>query len=333
MKRIICKVLAYISVLMMPLFIATSCSDVDESVNDSNVNKPSVTVVSVGQCLGGNTRSVSNADNNLQVLNFRDSASLSQTLVQLKSMTVEQRANYFKSIGFVNAEQFLSVARKQAEDIIDIEDDAKFGKALKQFQQTYDGVLAFDETDAYNITPYLGFTDTDMEIVGNIKGYVAVDSKLITPKNKEPNINEGNVYLVGNNATLNKAPFKPTFRQFKNCQMTIRSGRHFSRLNFGRIVEGNLLTLKMVTKKKRGWWNVEVAATYSLSLGLDSKDFHHVNSVITHEKVSGSYYCSVLPIRLLGGNTFDATVKNFKSSAIQNPGESGNASFKNITII
>lgn len=69
----------------MPLFIATSCSDVDESVNDSNVNKPSVTVVSVGQCLGGNTRSVSNADNNLQVLNFRDSASLSQTLVQLKS--------------------------------------------------------------------------------------------------------------------------------------------------------------------------------------------------------------------------------------------------------
>lgn len=37
MKRIICKVLAYISVLMMPLFIATSCSDVDESVNDSRV--------------------------------------------------------------------------------------------------------------------------------------------------------------------------------------------------------------------------------------------------------------------------------------------------------
>lgn len=85
MKRIICKVLAYISVLMMPLFIATSCSDVDESVNDSNVNKPSVTVVSVGQCLGGNTRSVSSADNNLPVLNFRDYASLSQTLVQLKA--------------------------------------------------------------------------------------------------------------------------------------------------------------------------------------------------------------------------------------------------------
>lgn len=203
--------------------------------------------------------------------------------------------------------------------------ETQFETSLKEYQAKYKGIVAFDESDTYDVTPYLTFTDSSMTLVGNIKGYVVIGDKLIAPNNNTPNYGSVNVSVVAK-SSMAAGPIQPGFRAFVNSSLTIKNGKYKSTMTLGRIVNGNSFAIKFVTKKKQFLWKKSVNASYSLNLGMSGNKGSHSNNVICPYGKD----CTILntPVETFG-NPINVTVANFKSSR---GNATGNANFKNVQI-
>lgn len=273
------------------------------------------------------TRSTSTIPDDMPVLQFKDETEYSNTVGKLSTMSDNERKTYMNNLGFTSAEQLLNSADEELDSIFEIEDESTFRSNLLKFQNKYHGLLAFDEVDTCDVTPYLSFNDSIMNYVGNAKGYVVIGNRLVGPRDDTPNLN--GTYIVEANAitrATSPAPIQPGFRGFSDTSLTIKNGKYKSTMTLGRIVNGNSFAIEFVTKKKQFLWKKKVKASYSLNLEMTSSKFHHSNIVTCP---SGPTICILnLPIDIVG-NTFDAFVTNFKSSK---GNTIGTATFKNVQV-
>lgn len=309
--------------LILLLTMFASCTNEEEA---SVSEQASIRVSTMGHFLP-QTRSMYGISDNMPVLQFKDEATYNNTVNKLKTMSEKERKVYMKTLGFTSAEQVLNTADEELDDIFEIEDENIFKSSLSKFQEKYRGLLAFDETDTYDVTPYLSFNDSIMNFVGNAKGYVVIGNHLVGPQNDTPNFTGTYTVTTKSNTRASvPGPIQPGFRSFNGASLTIKNGKYKSTMTLGRIVNGNSFAIEFVTKKKQFLWKKKVKASYSLNLEMSSSKFHHSNIVTCP---SGPTICILnLPIDFVG-TVFDASVTNFKSSR---GNTIGSATFKNIQV-
>ena len=179
--------------------------------------------------------------------------------------------------------------------------------------------------DLFDVTPYFTFTDNDLSLLGNIKGYVVIGNSLRGPKYDYPTYDLDEV--VSATRAAEPTPIEPGFKGFKDASLTIKNGKYKSTMTIGRIVNGNSFAVEFKTKKKQLFWKKSVKAGYSAMLTMKSSKFNYKNTVFCPYGKEVSILN--LPIERVG-NVFDAVVENFKSSR----GDAkGNQSFHNIRVI
>lgn len=322
------KFLPLSSILILFAALFASCSN-DEEVTEAYDGQPDVVVTTMGKCMA-NTRALREVQADMPVLQFKDEVAYTAFLNKVKGMDAEEKASYFKNLDFDGAYQVLDKADQELDSIFDLDDRNEFEKALASYKSKYEGTLAFNTEDEYDVSPYLSFTDEDLAIVGNIKGYVVIDNKIVEPKLATPTFDLDNDTVssaVLTRATTTPTPIQPGFKAFKNSSLTIKNGKYKSTMTIGRIVNGNSFCVEFVTKKKQFLWKKKVKASYIAVLEIKSSKFYNKNTVSCP---SGSRWAILgLPIESVG-TTFDATVTNFKSSK---GSAIGSATFKGIRVI
>lgn len=314
--------------LMMAVCLAlgiVSCSNEEEIVSPSNNNSSlEIEVSKMSDWLPG-TRSASDGLAGMPVLHFPNEQVYNQTIEKLSNMTKEDRDTYFEKLGFEGAYTLWNRADEELEQIFDTEDTLKIEKLINDYKVKYNNVFSFNTIDTYDVTPYFTFTDNELSLVGNIKGYVVVGNTLKAPEVSTP------TYDVDDEAVSTRAlyagPVEPGFKGFKNASVGIKNGKYRSTMTIGRIINGNSFAVEFKTKKKVMFWSKSVAAGYSADLTMDSSKFHHKNRVFC--PYGKEVAILNLPIEAVG-NVFDANVENFTSSRGKTVGE---REFKNIKVI
>lgn len=300
-----------------------SCSNEEEfgPVNEKVI--PALEVSKMSDWLP-NTRSSFDESGDMPVLHFKDEQAYNETIAKLNEMNKEERDTYFKTIGFDGAYTIWNHADEELEQIFEIEDSIRFENEISNYKEKYDKIFAFNTIDAYDATPYLTFTDDNLSLVGNIKGYVVIGNTLKMPGNNTPTFDVDDEVAT---AAVAPGPIEPGFKGFKNAALSIKNGKYKSTMTIGRIVNGNSFAVEFVTKKKQFLWKKSVSASYSAELEMQSSKFHHKNVVICPNGCK----VSILNLRIeTVGNVFNAHVRNFKCSR----GNSlGNQSFNNIRVI
>ena len=310
------------SSLLLLLVFLCSCSNQEETTNE----RSAVRVSTMGQFMPL-TRGESTELSNMPVLQFRDETTYNAIVNKLKAMTEEERKEYMKALGFNSAEQLINTADEELDSIFDIDEENLFETSLSDFMTKYTGLLAFGESDPYDVTPYLSFTDSTMEMVGNANGYVVIGDKLIGPQSNDvDSVGDYTKIAEVQTRTAAVAPIQPGFRKFGNASLTIKNGKYKSTMTLGRIIHGNSFAVEFVTKKHQFLWKKKVKAAYSLNLEMSSSKFHN-NNIVTCPY--GKTVCILnLPLDFVG-DTFNAIVRNFKSSKGKTI---GSATFKNIQV-
>lgn len=314
--------------LMMAVCLAlgiVSCSNEEEIVSPSNNNSSlEVEVSRMSDWLPG-TRSVSDGLADMPVLHFPNEQAYNQTIEKLSNMTKEERDTYFEKLGFEGAYTLWNRADEELEQIFDTEDTLKIEKLINDYKVKYGNVFSFNTIDIYDVTPYFTFTDNELSLVGNIKGYVVVGNTLKAPEVSTP------TYDVDEEAVSTRAlyagPVQPGFKGFNDASVGIKNGKYKSTMTIGRIVNGNSFAVEFKTKKKVMFWSKSVAAGYSADLTMKSSKFYHKNKVFC--PYGKEVAILNLPIEAVG-NVFDANVENFTSSRGKTVGKKD---FKNIKVI
>lgn len=300
-----------------------SCSNENEFTLPNEKTSSDVEVSKMSDWLP-ETRSITDQFSDMPVLHFKDELAYNETIKKLNEMDKEERDNYFKELGFNGAYTLWNRADSELEQIFEIEDEVEMGKQIDEYKEKYNNLFSFNTIDTYDVTPYLTFTDDNLSLVGNIKGYVVIGNTLKMPKDNTP------TYDMDDEVALTAAvpgPIQPGFKGFKNASLTIKNGKYKSTMTIGRIVNGNSFAVEFATKKKQFLWKKSVSASYSAELEMQSSKFHHKNVVLCPK----GYKVSILnlPIETVG-NVFNALVTNFKSSRGNTVGAQN---FKNIQVI
>ncbi len=150
--------------------------------------KSKVKVVKLGDYLKNNaqTRCLDSEEEGYlqdeEVLCFEDEDALEETLEELEEMSEEEKVEYFESIGFEGACVKLYDADEELDTIFDIEDDEEFMEAYLDFKTRNNELFVYNDSNEYDLSPYLPFTDEVLELVGSVHGYVIVGSEVVTPK-------------------------------------------------------------------------------------------------------------------------------------------------------
>lgn len=314
--------------LMMAVCLAlgiVSCSNEEEIVSQSNNNSsPEVEVSRMSDWLP-DTRSISDGLADMPVLHFQNEQAYNQTIEKLSNMTKEDRDTYFEKLRFDGAYTLWNRADEELDQIFDTEDTLRIEKLINDYKAKYGNIFSFNTIDTYDVTPYFTFTDNELSLVGNIKGYVVVGNTLKAPEVSTPtyDVDEETV----STRALHPGPIQPGFKSFKDASVTIKNGKYRSTMTIGRIVNGNSFAVEFKTKKKVLLWKKNVAAGYSADLAMDNSKFHHKNKVFCPYGKE----VSILNLRIeTVGNAFDAKVNNFTSSRGKTV---GSQVFKNIKVI
>ena len=273
-----------------------SCNSENEFIGSAQETIPDVEVSTMDMWVK-ETRSVSEYLN-MPVLHFKDEQVYSETLRQLKNMT---------------------------ENDMESDDSHLIQEMINTYKDKYSDIFSFNTVDLFDVTPYFTFTDNDLSLLGNIKGYVVIGNSLRGPKYDYPTYDLDEV--VSATRAAEPTPIEPGFKGFKDASLTIKNGKYKSTMTIGRIVNGNSFAVEFKTKKKQLFWKKSVKAGYSAMLTMKSSKFNYKNTVFCPYGKEVSILN--LPIERVG-NVFDAVVENFKSSR----GDAkGNQSFHNIRVI
>ncbi|KAA3696174.1 DUF4848 domain-containing protein, partial [Bacteroides salyersiae] len=151
-----------------------SCVDNEEETYASNYStSPDIEVSEMGKWLSG-TRNASDADSNMPVLHFKNERVYHQTIGKLNEMSIEERNAYFKELGFDGAYTLWNQADEELDQIFDNADTLQLERLIGEYKIKYERLFSFNTIDKYDVTPYFSFTDNDLSLVGNIKGYVVI---------------------------------------------------------------------------------------------------------------------------------------------------------------
>lgn len=302
-----------------------SCSNEDEFTPSNKKTAPMVEVSKLSDWLSGTRNSLETLVD-MPVLRFKDEQAYNETITKLNEMDKEGRDAYFKKLGFNGAYTIYNNADEELEQIFEIEDSIRFEKEISRYKEKYNNIFVFNTIDTYDATPYYTFTDNNLSLVGNIKGYVVIGNILKMPENNTPTFDVDNE-VTATVAAAAPGPIEPGFKSFKNASLSIKNGKYKSTMTIGRIVNGNSFAVEFVTKKKQFLWKKSVSASYTADLEMQSAKFHHKNIVFCPNGCKVSILN--LPIETVE-NVFNARVVNFKCSRGNTV---GNQSFNNIQVI
>lgn len=271
------------------------------------------------------TRDIARSSFDMPVLHFKDELSYEQTIEKLNNMNKEERVTFFKDLGFEGAYTLWNHADEELEQIFENEDTLQLEELIKEYKAKYSSIFSFNTIDTYDVTPYFTFSDSELSLVGNIKGYVVVGNLLKSPQNNTPNYNVEKA--VNTCAIANSVPIKNGFKGFRDATLSVKNGKYDSTMTFGRMVNENSFAIEFRTVKKAVLWKKETDSGYSADLAMHSSKFFQ------RKKVDCPYgkSISVLDIRIEEvGEVFDANVVKFISTR----GNSiGRCAFQNIHVI
>ena len=208
----------------------SSCNKENEIIRSAQETIPDVEVSTIDMWVK-ETRSVSE-DLNMPVLHFRDEQAYNEALRQLKNMTENERFTYFQQLGFERAYLLWEQADKELDKIFDMEseDSHLVQKQINTYKDKYSSMFSFNTVDLFDVTPYFVFTDNDLSLLGNIKGYVVIGNKLRRPKHGYPTYDLDTLLSVTRAA--GPAPIEPGFKRFKDASLTIKNGKYKSTTNY-----------------------------------------------------------------------------------------------------
>lgn len=300
-----------VSLLAVCLSISLcSCVDNEEEINasDHHISRD-IEVSEMGKWLPG-TRNASDADFDMPVLHFRNEQVYFQTIAKLNEMSAEERETYFKELGFDGAYTLWNQADEELDQIFDNADILQMEKLIGEYKTKYERFFSFNPFDKYDATPYFSFTDNDLSLVGNIKGYVIIGNELKAPQNNTPTYDMDET-VVAIRAAISGAN-RPNFVGFQKATVSVKNKNAISTMTLGRMTNGSSFAVLFNTKKEVALWKKKVKTDYSASLYFhSSKVYKSKHTVVSPYGME--IFILDLDIETIG-NTFDADVDNFKCS-------------------
>ena len=124
-------------------------------------------------------------------------------------MSLKKKEAFFNDLGFKGAYSSLKEADDELDKIFDIEDDNAFLEAYKEFKDKYEDTYLFNTENTYDLSPYLPFTDAELELLGSNQGYLIIGNEVIAPNNNTPNYK----YTATNvNTRAGEFPYDPQWQ-------------------------------------------------------------------------------------------------------------------------
>lgn len=228
---------------------------------------------------------------------------------------MKKERTILKKSGFDGAYTLWKQADEELDQIFDNEDTLQLEKLIIDYKIKYAHIFSFNSINTYDITPYFTFTDNDLSLVGNIKGYVVIGNVLKAPQNNSPLYK---VDAVAASTRASGAEGKSDFIGFKNASLTINNGNYRSTMIIGRMAKGNSLAVAFNTKKKAALYIKNATTNYSADLALHSaKVYRSRNKIVC--PYGNELFVMDLNVETIG-NIFDADADNFKCSFGENVG-------------
>lgn len=260
-------------------------------------------------------------DEDMPVLHFQNEQAYEYILSQLQDMTMDEKVAFFEELGFEGAFMYMRNADEELDEIFDIEDDNTFLEAFNNYKTKHDGVLVFKDEEEYDLTPSFTFENEEMELLGNIAGYVVIGDELVdsdegicddedyipsTPGNENSN-------NVGAGINYGQGPLVSKFMPLRQI-IKIRKGKYSSTLEIGYDNISHNMLLHFVSHKHKTLYTRKHPTGYQFDNFL-------INSIGGGSYVIPNYGKKDYYVNLYGWNTanFNAnwqemTIVNFKSN-------------------
>lgn len=235
------------SMLLAMGLLTTSCSN-DESTDLIIGESADVEVSTMGKWLP--TTRNNGIEENMPVLHFRNKTVYETTLKKLRDMTDQQRLEYYRNLGFEGAYSLWDKADKELEQIFDIEDSLMFEKSIAEYKEKYKGMFNFSQEDETDVTPLYKFKNTNLQLTGNINGFVVISDSLI---NSSPDLDDEDdgIDSVHYAPGVIPGPIQPTFQAYPKASLQTKNGRYTSTITMGHIFENRAYAVSVITKKKK----------------------------------------------------------------------------------
>lgn len=289
------------------VFSCVACSN--NGILEDTSNTKDVEVVNLKDFADNTTRSIANQDQ--EVLRFKDYSTYQKTLKELHPMTIEQRQVFFNKIGFKGAYSSLMDADNELDKIFDIEDNNSFLEAYGKFKEKYKNIYVFNTANTYDLSPYLPFTDNNLELLGSNEGYLIVGDEIISPNNDKPNY-KSDAVKANTRVGMPLNPIHPKFTELPgDCGVVIKKGKYRSDIYLGIDKFGNIFMVRAASQKKKALWSRRHPTNYEADLYIENNGLH---ISMPNNGESGAKE-NVLPInaRQFAGKTIKAGFKNFRT--------------------
>lgn len=213
----------------MTAFVIASCSNNDEPQLNAVSETSDFEVITLGYSPISRSNEESSAK---QILKFKDQAAFDRTLSKVKAMDDSSKHDFFYEIGFDGAYMLLDNADEELDHAFDLAEatDSIIGvKIIRNCVAKYDGVLKFSDSDLYDVTPSLPFSDEKAELLGNFEGKVMIGNQIVSPQAAPGPVYNGN------------------FIKYK-AEVTVKNNHYTSYFRLGRI--GQNMAIELETYKR-----------------------------------------------------------------------------------
>ncbi len=308
--------------ILSTVLLLMSCSS--EGTDYANTeSEKSVEVVELNN-VSATRGSASSSELTNKVLKFRDEASYETIKKQLENMDETHRKEWFKSVGFDGAYTELSKAENELDSIFDIEDEKKFEESVSRFKNKYANEFVFNNSDTYDLSPYLPFSDDDLELVGNINGLVMIGNQIIKPSSNSPQYYDFLESNTNQSANVSLSAIEPTYEGYNVSSLMIKEGKYQSTVQIGVDRNSGLLMIRYASQKKKKLWKRRHECDYTVTVNIGS---HQWNKLYQKNEKSGVITKFLLPY--LNTNQFSGPTScsfvDFHSGAC--PNAHGNKNF------
>ncbi len=304
--------------IIVSLITMASCqNEVDNIITEKKQNAPDIEVVEMSDY----DTSLSRTNASTPILKFRDQRIYNQTIKELSNINYEQRKAFFENLGFEGAFSTLYKADMELDTIFDIEDDNKFLEAYARFQNKYDGLFVYNTENTYDLSPYLPFTDKELELVGNELGAVVIGNQIKYAEISMPN------YQV------EAMPLVSGYKLYPNTEYKRKQGKYSSTMQVGIMDVSQKMCVEFKSFKKKKLWTRRHPATYHVILRILTNGDKAETISTTEQAEKYLYECTFLQKSHLGTTTFNMRYDNFYSSCVDPmPSPSNHKDFKNIPV-
>mgnify|MGYP000000348406 FL=1 len=312
------KIKSIISIALLLLCI--SCSN-DETLENTK-NSKDLEVVNLNDFVdNGNTTRSGNVENQA-VLRFKDYNVYQETLNKLQGMSLEKKEAFFNGLGFKGAYSSLKEADDELDKIFDIEDDNAFLEAYKEFKDKYEDTYLFNTENTYDLSPYLPFTDAELELLGSNQGYLIIGNEVIAPNNNVPNYKQ-NPTSVNTRAGIPST--NPTWKALVGdvLGVTIKKGKYRSDITLGIDEYGNIFMVRAASQKKKKLWSRRHPTNYEADLWVEGGHVHI--SLANNGSSSPKKEPVAINARQYSGKNVKCAFRNFTTGCCE--GQVGNVEF------